>query len=155
MDPYLETPNSGRALNVMQLNQAIVTAHGFRWSIDGSSTASSEANMAGRTVSSAISAHVIDLVTKRGMTLTAIARAIGVTKSFLGRVKARSRSLTIDHLVALEAVIGEPLPLLLLRATPIEAVPKDLRPLYRSTARVARGGVPKTKRQAGRSSKAA
>ncbi|HSV15148.1 MAG TPA: helix-turn-helix transcriptional regulator [Tepidisphaeraceae bacterium] len=109
--------------------------------------------MADRVVSSSLSADVIELLTKRGMTLAAIAEAIGVTRSFLSRVKGRSRSLTIDHLVALEAVIGEPLPLLLLRATPIEAVPKDLRPLYRSTTRVVRGYPCKTKPRTGRSSK--
>jgi transcriptional regulator with XRE-family HTH domain len=111
--------------------------------------------MADRTVSSAISADVIDLLTKRGMTLTAIAQAIGVTKSFLSRVKARSRSLTIDHLVALEAVVGEPLPLLLLQATPLQSVPKQLRPLYKSTERALAGEMLKVKKPARRSSKAA
>jgi len=89
-----------------------------------------------RVVSSGISGDVIELLISRGMTLTSIAEAIGVTKSFLSRVKARSRSLTIDHLVALEAVIGEPLPLLLLHATPMASVPERLRSLYRSTEAV-------------------
>jgi transcriptional regulator with XRE-family HTH domain len=84
-------------------------------------------------VSSAISIGVVELLLKRSMTLTSIAEAIGVTKSFLSRVKARTRSLTIDHLVTIESVVGEPLPLLLLHATPIASVPKHLRPLYRST----------------------
>jgi transcriptional regulator with XRE-family HTH domain len=111
--------------------------------------------MAERTVSSAISSDLIDLLVKRGMTLTSIADAIGATKSFLSGVKAKSRSLTIDHLVALEAAVGEPLPLLLLHATRIDSVPKHLRPLYRSTERVASGGIRKTKRHARRSSTAA
>ena len=89
--------------------------------------------MADRVVSSAISADVVEFLIKRGMTLTSIAQAIGVTKSFLSRVKSRTRSLTIDHLVAIESVIGEPLPLLLLQATPLASVPKHLRALYRST----------------------
>lgn len=111
--------------------------------------------MTDRTVSSAISADVLDLLVKRGMTLTEIATAIGVTKSFLSRVRARSRSLTIEHLAALEAAVGEPLPLLLLRATPIESVPKDLRALYRSTERALRGVSRKTKQHSRRPSKAA
>ena len=101
--------------------------------------------MSERIVSSAISADIIEFLVKRGMTLTSIAKAIGVTKSFLSRVKARSRSLTIDHLVAIEAVVGEPLPLLLLHATPIASVPKHLRPLYRSTE-AAVGGRPRKSR---------
>ena len=74
-----------------------------------------------RTVSSALSSDVIELLVNRGMTLTSIATTIGVSKSFLSRVKAGSRSLTIDHLVALESSLGEPLPLLLMQATPPEA----------------------------------
>src|SRR5437763_448561 len=96
--------------------------------------------MAERLVSSALSGDVIDLMMRRGMTLTAIADAIGVTKSFISRVRARSRSLTIDHLVALEKAVGQPLPLLLLAATPIESVSPVLRPLYKSTLRVVSGG---------------
>jgi hypothetical protein len=97
--------------------------------------------MCARTVSSALSADVIEFLVKGGITLTAIAATTGVTKSFLSRVKAGSRGLTIDHLVALESMVGEPLPLLLLKATPIESVPKELRPLYRSTERAVSGGV--------------
>ena len=48
--------------------------------------------MSERVVSSALSRDVIDLLMKRGMTLTAIAHAIGVTKSFISRVRTRSRS---------------------------------------------------------------
>jgi transcriptional regulator with XRE-family HTH domain len=96
--------------------------------------------MAERTVSSSLSGDVIDLLLKRGMTLTAIAEAIGATKSFVSRVKSRSRSLTIDHLTALEKELGEPLPLLLLEATPLDSIPPALQPLYRSTRKVLGGG---------------
>ena len=96
--------------------------------------------MAERMISSALSSDVVDLLMKRGMTLTAIADSIGVSKSFLSRVRARTRSLTIDHLIALEAAIGEPLPLLLLEATPLDSVPPALRPLYKSTLRVVSRG---------------
>lgn len=99
-----------------------------------------EIAMAERTVSSSLSGDIIELLMRRGMTLTAIAQALGAGKSFVSRVKSRSRSLTIDHLVALEAAVGEPLPVLLLEATPIESVPPELRPLYRSTLKVVSGG---------------
>jgi transcriptional regulator with XRE-family HTH domain len=89
-----------------------------------------------RIVSSRLSGDLIDMLLKRGMTLTAIAESIGVTKSFLSRVKSRTRSLTVDHLMALESALGEPLPALLVEATPIESVPRDLQPLYRSTLKV-------------------
>jgi transcriptional regulator with XRE-family HTH domain len=108
--------------------------------------------MSDRTVSSSLSGDVIDLLLERGMTLTAIAEAMGTSKSFVSRVKSRSRSLTIDHLIALEAAVGEPLPVLLLEATPIESVRPELRPLYRSTLRVVSGGK---KRSAKRRAKAA
>jgi transcriptional regulator with XRE-family HTH domain len=89
-----------------------------------------------RTVSSRLSADVIDFLCKRGMTLAEIGAAIGATKSFISRVRSGERGLTIDHLIALEQKVGEPLPLLLLRATPIESVRKDLRPLYRMTEKM-------------------
>ena len=111
--------------------------------------------MAERTVASQLSRSVIGLLTKRGMTLTEIADGLGVTKSFLSRVKSGTRGLTIDHLVALERQLGEPLPLLIVQATPIESVPKDLRPLYRSTVRVLSAGAGKTKRPSRRRAKAA
>jgi transcriptional regulator with XRE-family HTH domain len=83
-----------------------------------------------------LSSDVINLLVKRGMTLLEIAQATGTTKSFISRVKSKSRSLTIDHLIELEQTIGEPLPLLLLQATPIQSVRSDLRPLYRATLKV-------------------
>jgi transcriptional regulator with XRE-family HTH domain len=92
--------------------------------------------MAERVISSALSGDVIDLLIKRGMTASTIAELIGVSKSFISRIRSRSRSLTIDHLVALEAAVGEPLPLLLLEATPLKSVPPELRPLYKSTRQV-------------------
>jgi len=106
--------------------------------------------MPDRAVSSALSGDVIDLLVARGMTLTQIAQATGTTKSFISRVKSRSRSLTIDHMVALEEVVGEPLPLLLLKATPVSSVRPALRPLYKATLRAVSGGkLPKaTKRRA-------
>jgi transcriptional regulator with XRE-family HTH domain len=96
--------------------------------------------MADRVVSSALSGDVIDLLVARGMTLTQIAHATGTTKSFISRVKSRSRSLTIDHMVALEEAVGEPLPLLLLKATPLATLRPALRPLYKATLKAVSGG---------------
>src|SRR5829696_2951118 len=83
-----------------------------------------------------LSKGIVQMLAKRGMTLTAIADKAGVTKSFISRVNAGTRSLTLDHLSKLERAIGEPLPLMLLRSTSIDAVPKELRPLYRQTLKL-------------------
>jgi transcriptional regulator with XRE-family HTH domain len=109
-----------------------------------------------RFVSSRLSSDVIEFLSKRGMTLADIGAAIGATKSFISRVRSGERGLTIDHLISLEQKIGEPLPLLLLRATPIDSVRKDLRPLYRMTEKMLiRSGGNKPRRTARRRSKAA
>ncbi len=104
-----------------------------------------------RIVSSRLSSNVIDLLCKRGMTLAEIGAAIGATKSFISRVRSGERGLTNDHLIALEQKVGEPLPLLLLRATPIESVRRDLRPLYRMTEKMlAKSSAAKPRRSARR-----
>jgi transcriptional regulator with XRE-family HTH domain len=107
--------------------------------------------MAERFVSSRLSADVVDLLCKRGMTLADIGAAIGVTKSFISRVRSGERGLTIDHLIALEQKVGEPLPLLLMRATPIDSVREDLRPLYRMTEKMLLKSTTKPRRSRRRS----
>jgi transcriptional regulator with XRE-family HTH domain len=89
-----------------------------------------------RAVAASLSADVINLLHKRGMTLAALAEATGTTTSFMSRVKSRSRSLTIEDLVALEAAVGEPLPLLLLRASPHASIAPDKRSLFEATKRL-------------------
>ena len=98
--------------------------------------------MPDRVVSSALSGDVIAMLVRRGMTLTEIALATGTSKSYISRVRSKARSLTIDHLVALEQAVGEPLPLLLLQATPIQSVRPELRSLYRATLKVVSAGKP-------------
>ena len=94
-----------------------------------------------RTVSTSISADVVEYLLQGGMSLAEIAEILGVTKSFVSRVKSRQRSLTLDHLAALERVMGKPLPLLLIEATPKEDVPADLLPLYEATKSVLRSSM--------------
>ncbi|MBC8146024.1 MAG: helix-turn-helix transcriptional regulator [bacterium] len=83
-----------------------------------------------------LSKGVVQMLVKRGLTLTAIAEMAGVTKSFISRVNAGTRSLTLDHLSKLEKTVGEPLPLLLLKSMSLDMVPKELRPLYRQTLKL-------------------
>jgi transcriptional regulator with XRE-family HTH domain len=92
-----------------------------------------------------VSAGVVSLLVDRGMTLTQIAKLLGVSKSYISRVGAGNRSFTLDHLIALEQAVGEPLPLLLLQAIPIESVRPELRPLYASTLKAVSGGRPERK----------
>ena len=95
-----------------------------------------------RTIPTRVSADVVQyLMTHRDMSLSDIADVLGVTKSFISRVKSRQRSLTVDHLMALERVVGRPLPLLLMEATPREDIPPDLLPLYEATKAVLRSSL--------------
>jgi transcriptional regulator with XRE-family HTH domain len=80
-----------------------------------------------------VSSGIIHLLLKQGMNLTAIAKLLNVSKSFVSRLKSGKRSLTLEHLRILERELGEPLPWLLIKATPLSSVPSELRPLYRAT----------------------
>ena len=93
-----------------------------------------------RSVSNSFSVDVVEYLLQRGMSLADIASTLGVTKSFVSRVKSRQRNLTVDHLLILERILGKPLPLLLIEATPKTEVPAHLRPLYEATKAVIRSG---------------
>ena len=83
-------------------------------------------------VSTRISRDVVNLLVSRGMTLTHIAQTLGVTKSYISRVKAGTRNFTLDHLARLEMELGESLPVLLIKAVPRETVSPSLWLLYES-----------------------
>jgi transcriptional regulator with XRE-family HTH domain len=94
--------------------------------------------MSERTVSNRFSRDVVELLTSRGMNLTEIAKLLGVTKSYVSRVKAGKRSFTLDHLAVLEKELGRPAPLLLMEAIPRETVAPKARPLYDATIKLLR-----------------
>lgn len=79
---------------------------------------------------SAISAHIVRHLHDQGMTLKEIGSLMGVKESFVSRVRHGQRSFTLEHLTKLEKALGKPLPAILVHATPVESVPKELRPLY-------------------------
>jgi hypothetical protein len=83
-----------------------------------------------------MSRDIINLLIERGSTPAEIAKTLGATKSFVSRVKSGSRSLTLEHLHALEVEHGEPMPWLLMDAIPLSSVPKELRPLYHATKKL-------------------
>ncbi len=64
--------------------------------------------------SARFSAELIRQIAHRGRAQTEIAAMLGVTKSFVSRVAAGQRALTIEHLVKLEQTLGKPVALLLM-----------------------------------------
>jgi predicted transcriptional regulator len=100
-----------------------------------------------------VSPGIIRLLTGRGMNLTQIAQILGVTKSYISRVNAGDRGLTLDHIAELQRKTCLPIPLMLMESINISTVPKDMRPLYRMVHRmckqhVAEISVPRRKRTA-------
>jgi transcriptional regulator with XRE-family HTH domain len=70
-----------------------------------------------RTVSSTLSADVIQYLRAQGHTQAHIARMLGLTEGFISLVKSRDRSLTLDHLELLTESLGVPLGAFLLAVT--------------------------------------
>ena len=73
-----------------------------------------------RKVSSDVSAAVVTYVLReKRLTQEELAEAIEVSPAFISRVRTGERSLTVDHLKALEGITGVPLGALLLAAVPL------------------------------------
>jgi len=79
---------------------------------------------------SAISTHVVQYLHGQGMTLKEIGSLMDVKESFISRVRKGERSLTLEHLTKLEQALGKPLPAILVHATPLDSVSKEMRPVY-------------------------
>lgn len=90
-----------------------------------------------------ISQGLINLLLSRGITPQEIAAATGVTKSFISRIKAGTRSFTLDHLVKLERFVGEPMPLLLMQAVPLDGLSPELKAMYRAATKVFTASKPR------------
>ena len=80
----------------------------------------------------AISSQIVEYLKDQGMTLKEIGSLIGMKEAFISRVWNRQRSFTLKHLSKLEKALNKPLPTIIIEATPIETVPKKLRPAYRA-----------------------
>ena len=94
--------------------------------------------MAKYSVSARFSRDVVNLLVARGMTLTEIASLLGVTKSYISRVKAGTRKFTLDHIAILEDKLDASLPVLLVEAVPRELVKPELRRLHDMTLELLR-----------------
>ena len=95
-----------------------------------------------------VSTGVVNLLVEQGMTLTAIAKLIGVTKSYISRVKSGERSLTLDHLGRLGEKTGQPLAFLLLKSMDPKSVPPEIKPLYRMAWKMMAPPVPRNRSRA-------
>jgi transcriptional regulator with XRE-family HTH domain len=70
-----------------------------------------------RTLSSTLSADLLQWLIARGHSQVEIARMLGVGEPFISLVKSRERSLTLDHLATLADALGLPLGAILIHAT--------------------------------------
>ncbi len=85
------------------------------------------------TVSARMSRDIVNLLVERGMSQSSIAELLGVTKSFISRVRAGTRNFTLNHLGLLEEALGQSLPLLLIEAISTESFSTSLRHVFESS----------------------
>jgi transcriptional regulator with XRE-family HTH domain len=71
-----------------------------------------------RTLSSSLSAMVVQYLLKKDYTQARIARMLGVSEGYISLVKSRERSLTLDHLERLSDWLDIPLGALLMAVSP-------------------------------------
>ncbi|OHB65959.1 MAG: hypothetical protein A2Y77_05135 [Planctomycetes bacterium RBG_13_62_9] len=77
-----------------------------------------------------LSSDIVKYLQEQGLTLRKVGDLLGLSESFISRVRKKQRSLTLDHLVKLEQATGRALPVILLEATELSSVPDKLRPIY-------------------------
>jgi transcriptional regulator with XRE-family HTH domain len=94
-----------------------------------------------RQIEANLSADLVKYLQTRGMTLRQIGEIMGLSESFVSRVAAKKRGLTIEHLLRLQDAMDKPLPLLLLEATSQDSVPAPLAPLYEKARQVLTAGM--------------
>ena len=95
-----------------------------------------------------ISQGTIQLLERRGMSLTDIAELLEVSKSYISRVKAGSRSFTLQHLGHISTKMNEDLPLLLFGLMVPESVRPENRKLYDMTRKLLERTSTKRKKKA-------
>jgi predicted XRE-type DNA-binding protein len=83
-----------------------------------------------------LSANLVAMLKSRHMSYVQIGELLGVHKSFISQVASSKKNFTIDHLVQLEQKLGEPLPILLLKATQKEKLSEGMKHLYNKALQV-------------------
>lgn len=77
---------------------------------------------------------------EQGLTLRKVGDLLGLSKSFISRVRKKQRSFTLEHLGKLEQATGTALPVILLEATQPSSVSGELRPIYDAFHNLFTGG---------------
>ncbi len=77
-----------------------------------------------------LSSDIVKYLQEQGLTLRKVGELLGLSESFISRVRKKERSFTLDHLVKLEQATGRALPVILFEATAPGSVPDELRPIY-------------------------
>lgn len=83
-----------------------------------------------RSVHPAVSSDIVRYLQDQGMTLRKIGGILRLSESFISRVRNGQRSFTLEHLTRLERAIKKPLPIILMEATQLNSVPKEVRHVY-------------------------
>jgi transcriptional regulator with XRE-family HTH domain len=84
-----------------------------------------------RKISSDVSAALVDYVLREArLSQEQLAEALEVSPAFVSRVRSRERSFTVDHLAAIEQLLGVPLGAILLAAVPLPPVRPQTRKLH-------------------------
>lgn len=94
--------------------------------------------MAQKSASERMSRDVIAMLIAQGLTQVAIARILGVTRSYISRVSGGQRCLTLQHLATLEEKLGRSIPLMLIESIPAETIKPKMRPLHDATLQLLR-----------------
>jgi transcriptional regulator with XRE-family HTH domain len=87
-----------------------------------------------------LSSDIVKCLQEQGLTLRKVGELLGLSESFISRVRRKQRSFTLDHLVKLERATGRALPVILLEATEPGSVPDELRPIYSAFRHLLAGG---------------
>ncbi len=72
----------------------------------------------------------------RGMTLKQIGALMGLSEGYISYVRKGVRSFTVARLRMLETSLGEPLPLIFLKALDENSIPKKLKSQYKALQQV-------------------
>jgi transcriptional regulator with XRE-family HTH domain len=87
--------------------------------------------LGGFDVDASLSGDIVDYLQKqKRKSLREIAEMMGVSKSYLSRVKNRKKGLTLKRLVKLEKELDLPLPLLFLEVTRTQPIPQKIKREY-------------------------
>ena len=87
-----------------------------------------------------LSSDIVRYLQEQGLTLRKVGELLGLSESFISRVRRKERSFTLDHLLRLERATGRALPVILFEATQPDSVPGELRPIYNGFRSLFAGG---------------